>query len=42
MATKCQKARKGISLSSKNKENYESDLGDETDSNQANNNKTSL
>ncbi len=35
IATKRQRARRGISLSRKEKENYESDTGDETDPDQA-------
>ena len=33
MAAKCQRARGGISSSNKDKKNYESDIGDETDPN---------
>lgn len=36
MAAKCQKTRKRISLSNKEKESYESDTKDEIDPNQAN------
>ena len=42
MAARRQRARGKISLSSKEEENYESDTGDETDSDQAGNNKNSL
>ncbi len=42
MATKRQKARGGISLSSEEKENYESDTGDETDPDQVDNDKNPL
>ncbi len=42
MAAKRQRARGEISLSNKEEENYESDTGDETDPNQADNDKTSL
>ncbi len=42
MASKRQKARRGIILSNEEKKNYESDTGDETDLNQAGNNKNSL
>lgn len=37
MAAKLQRAREGVSLSSKEKKNYESDTKDEIDLNQANN-----
>ncbi len=42
MAVKHRGARGGISLSNKEEENYESDIGDKTDSNQANNDKNQL
>ena len=42
MAAKRQRAKGGISLSSEKKENYESDIGDETDTDQANNNENPL
>lgn len=42
MMTKRQKAKKGINLSSKKKEKYESDIRDKTDSNQADNDKNLL
>ena len=42
MATRRQKARKGISLSSEKEENYESDTRDKTDPDQAGNDKNPL
>ena len=42
MAVRRQRARGGISLSSEEEENYENDIGDETDLNQAGNNKNLL
>ena len=42
MAIRRQKARGGISLSSKKKKNYKSDTGDKTDPDQAGNNKNLL
>ena len=42
MAARCQRARGGISLSSKEEENYESDTGDKTDSDPAGNDKNPL
>ena len=42
MATRCQRARGGINLFSEEEENYESDIGDKTDSNQASNDKNLL
>ena len=42
MAAKCQKARRGISLSSEREENYKSDTKDETDPDQAGNDKNLL
>ncbi len=42
IATKRQRARRGISSSSEEEENYESDTGDETDPDQANNDKNPL
>lgn len=37
MAAKCQRAKKGVSLSNEEEGNYESDTRDETDPDQANN-----
>ena len=42
MATRHQRARRGIILSSKEEENYESDTGDEIDLDQANDDKNLL
>ena len=42
MATRCQRGRGRISLSSEEKENYESDTGDKTDPNQVGNDKNLL
>ncbi len=42
MATKCRRTRGGISLSNEEEENYESDTGDETDPNQAEDDKNLL
>ena len=42
LTVKSQKTRGGISLSSKEEENYKSDTGDEMDLNQAGNNKNLL
>ena len=42
MAARCQKTREGIRLSSEEEENYESNTGDETDPNQAGNDKNLL
>ncbi len=42
MAAKQQRARGGISLSIEEKKNYESDNGDETNPDQANNDKNPL
>ena len=42
MAAKCQRTRERISLSSEEKKNYESDTGDETNPDQASNNKNPL
>ncbi len=42
IAAKCQRVRGEISLSSEEEENYESDTGDETDPDQADNNKNLL
>ena len=42
MATRCQWARREISLSREEEENYESDTGDETDLDQPGNNKNLL
>ncbi len=42
MAAKCQRARGGISSSSEEEENYESDTGDETDLDQADDDKNPL
>ena len=42
MAVRCQKARRGICLSSKEDENYESDIKDEIDPNQVSNNQNLL
>ena len=42
MAARCQRTRGGISLFCKKEENYESDTGDETNLDQASNNKNSL
>ena len=42
MAIRRQRAERGIKLSNKKEENYESDTGDETNPNQAGNNKNSL
>ncbi len=42
MAAKRRRARGGISLSSEEEENYESDTGDETDPDQADDNKNPL
>ena len=38
MTARCQKTRKRIILSSEEEENYESDIGDETDLDQVGNN----
>ena len=42
MITRRQKARKRISLFSEEEENYENDIRDETDLDQADNNKNSM
>ena len=42
MVVKCQRARGGIGSSSKEEENYKSDIRDETDPDQAGNNKNLL
>ncbi len=42
IATKHRRARGGITLSSKEEENYESDTGDKTNSNQVNNDENLL
>ena len=42
IAAKCQKARGRISLSSKKEESYKSEIGDETDLDQAGDNKNQL
>ena len=42
IASRYQRAKGGISLSSKEKKNYESNTEDETDPDQANNNKNPL
>ena len=42
MAVRCQRTKGGISLSSEEEENYESNIGDEMDSNQAGNDKNLL
>ncbi len=42
MAAKHQKARRGISLSSEEEKNYESDTKDETDPDEADNNENLL
>ena len=42
MAARRQKAKRGISLSNEEEENYENDTGDETDPDQANNDKNLL
>ena len=42
MAARCQRARREISLSREKEENYESDTGDETDPDQAGNDKNLL
>ncbi len=42
MAAKCQRARGGTSSSSEEEENYESDTGDETDLDQADDNENPL
>ena len=42
MAAQYQRARRGISFSSKEEENYESDIRNETDPDQAGNNKNPL
>ncbi len=42
MAAKCRRARGGISSSNEEEENYESDTGDETDTDQADDDKNPL
>lgn len=42
IAIRCQKARGGINLFSEEEENYKNDTGDETNLDQAGNNKNSL
>ncbi len=42
MVAKCQRARRGISLSNEEEENYESNTGDETDPDQVDNDKNPL
>ena len=42
MAARCQRARRGICLSSEEEENYKSDTRDETDPDQAGNDKNPL
>ena len=42
MAARRQKAKRGISLSNEEKENYESDTGEKTDPDQAGNDKNPL
>ena len=42
MAARCQKARSGISLSNEEEENYENNIRDEIDLDQASNDKNSL